>query len=295
MILKDLFGQKEEIEKKSIINEKIPNNTRTKIFFVIMEYGYHIGHFGFSMDQVSDLRDLRYQICKHKGILNINNESLDEKSINKWLFECSVIDFLRTIEIFIYIKMKYETSEDIQIRVNAINEINDIFRIDRIGYEIVNGKIIKYDSEYLNDDVIKQTISLLDSSDFKGPLDEFEKALNHFLKKEYKDTIQEANNSFESTMKSILTKLDIKFDPQRDNASKLLQILYDNDVIYTHTQEFTDNLKKILQGLPTIRNKQSGHGQGLNPIEIYKSYAGLSLHLAGSFIVFLINRYDELK
>ena len=77
MILKDLFGQKEEIEKKSIINEKIPNNTRTKIFFVIMEYGYHIGHFGFSMDQVSDLRDLRYQICKHKGILNINNESLD--------------------------------------------------------------------------------------------------------------------------------------------------------------------------------------------------------------------------
>ena len=295
MILKDLFGQKEEIEKKSIINEKIPNSTRTKIFFLIIEYGYHIGHFGLSIDHVSDLRDLRYQICKHKGIPNINNESSNEKSINKWLFECSVIDFLRTIEIFIYIKKKYETSEDIQIRENAINEINDIFRIDRIGYEIVNGKIIKYDSEYLNDDVIKQTISLLDSSDFKGPLEEFEKALNHFLKKEYKDTIQEANNSFESTMKSILTKLDIKFDPQRDNASKLLQILYDNDVIYTHTQEFTDNLKKILQGLPTIRNKQSGHGQGLNPIEVYKSYAGLSLHLAGSFIVFLINRYDELK
>ena len=220
---------------------------------------------------------------------------MDEKSINKWLLECSVIDFLRTIEIFIYIKKKYKISDDIKILAKAINEINDIFRIDRIGYEIVNGKIIIYGSEYLNDNVTKQTISLLNSSDFKGPLEEFEKALNHYLKKEYKDTIQEANNSFESTMKSILTKLGLKFDPQVDNASKLLQILYDNDVIYIHTQEFTNNLKKMLQGLPTIRNKQSGHGQGLDSIEIYKSYAGLSLHLAGSFIVFLINRYDELK
>ena len=295
MIMKDLFGQKEENEKKSIINEKIPINTRQKISFVIMEYGYHMGPFLLTVDRVSDLNDLRYQICKHKGIPNINGEILDEKSINKWLLECSVIDFLRTIEIFIYIKKKYKISDDIKILAKAINEINDIFRIDRIGYEIVNGKIIIYGSEYLNDNVTKQTISLLNSSDFKGPLEEFEKALNHYLKKEYKDTIQEANNSFESTMKSILTKLGLKFDPQVDNASKLLQILYDNDVIYIHTQEFTNNLKKMLQGLPTIRNKQSGHGQGLDSIEIYKSYAGLSLHLAGSFIVFLINRYDELK
>ena len=295
MILKDLFGQKEEIEKKSIINEKIPINTRQKIFFVIQEYGYEIRGLGFSAQHVSDLNNLRYQICKHKGILNINDEILDNKSINKWLLECSVIDFLRTIEIFIYIKIQYKTNAENKICLIAINEINDIFRIDKIGYEIVNGKIIKYDSEYLKDDVIKQTISLLHSSDFKGPLEEFEKALNHFLKKEYKDTIQEANNSFESTMKSILTKLSINFDPQKDNASKLLQILYDNNVIYIHTQEFTNNLKKMLQGLPTIRNKQSGHGQGLDPIEIYKSYAGLSLHLAGSFIVFLINRYDEIK
>ncbi|MCK5642055.1 MAG: abortive infection family protein [Gammaproteobacteria bacterium] len=294
MIFKDLFGQKEENEKKSIINEKIPINTRQKISFVIMEYGFHAGPFNLG-DRVNDLNSLRYQICKHKGIPNINDEILVEKSINKWLLKCSVIDFLRTIEIFIYIKEKYRTSDDIKIRANVINEINDIFRIDRIGYEIVNGKIIIYGSEYLNDNVTKQTISLLNSSDFKGPLEEFEKALNHYLKKEYKDTIQEANNSFESTMKSILTKLGIKFDPQVDNASKLLQILYDNDVIYIHTQEFTNNLKKMLQGLPTIRNKQSGHGQGLDSIEIYKSYAGLSLHLAGSFIVFLINRYDELK
>ena len=295
MILKDLFGQKEEIEKKTIIDETIPKNIRQKIFFVIQEYGYNIEPFGFGSKHASDLSNLRYQICKHKGINNINDIRSDNKSINEWLLKCSVIDFLRTIELFIYVKLQYKDHTQKQICIKAINEINDVFSIDRIGYEIVKGRIIKYNSEYLKDDAIKQTISLLNSSEFKGPLEEFEKALNHFLKKEYKDTIQEANNSFESTMKSILTKLDIKFDPQRDNANKLLQILYDNDVIYRHTQDFTNNLRQILQGLPTIRNNQSGHGQGLDPIEIHKSYAGLSLHLAGSFIVFLINRYDEIK
>ena len=295
MIFKNLFGQKEDIEKKSIVHEKIPVDTRQKIFFVMQEYGYSIIHTRRGYTKVTDLENLIYQICKSKGIPNINNEILDEKSINKWLLECSVIDLLRTIEIFIYIKVEHRTSDNNQIVNNAINDINDIFRIDKIGYEIVDNKIIKYQSKYLNDDVIKQTISLLDSSDFKGPLEEFEKALNHFLKKEYKDTIQEANNSFESTMKSILTKLKIGFDPQKDTASKLIQKLYEHDVLYAHTEDFTTTLRQILQGLPTIRNKQSGHGQGLDTIKIHKSYAGLSLHLAGSFIVFLINRYDEMK
>lgn len=295
MILKDLFGQKEEIENNTIINEKIPISTRQKIFFVIREYGYKIKVFGLDFKHVSDLNELRYQICKHKGIVNINNDISDDKSINKWLLKCSVIDFLRTIEIFIYIKMEYRTQDENIMCIKAINEINDIFRIDRIGYEIIDYKIIKYGSEYLKDDVIKQTISLLNLNDFKGPLEEFDDALNHFLKKEYKDTIHKANNSFESTMKSILIKLNIDFDPQKDSANQLLKILYDENVIYVHTQDFTNNLRQVLQGLPTIRNNQSGHGQGLDPIKIQKSYAELSLHLAGSFIVFLISRYDEMK
>ena len=93
-------------------------------------------------------------------------------------------------------------------------------------------------------------------------------------------------------MKSILTKLKIPFTAT-DTAKPLLRHLYDNDIIYTHTENFTNHLVEILQGLPTIRNKQSGHGQGLDTKEVNKSYSELALHLAGSFIVFLIERYKE--
>lgn len=69
MILKDLFGQKEEIENKNIIDEEIPINTRQKIFFVIQEYGYKEEMFGLGGRRVSDLNDLRYQICKQKEFI----------------------------------------------------------------------------------------------------------------------------------------------------------------------------------------------------------------------------------
>jgi hypothetical protein len=201
--------------------------------------------------------------------------------------KCSVVDLLQTIELFIRIK-KNETQQEPNERLrNTIDDINDLFKLDKIGYEIVNERIIRKDSEYLHEQVIKQTISLLHTNDFKGPLEEFQKALNHYKLKEYDDTIHKANNAFESTMKSVLTKLNINFN-QDGPADQLLDYLIKNRVIYSYT-------KPLFQGLPIIRNKQGGHGQGLDPKVVNQSYAELSLNLAGSFIVFLVNRYQELK
>ena len=290
MIHKDLFGQKEEIAKKTFLSyNNIPNETRMKVFYVIAENAYHFENEGpFSYPQrEEDLDSLRYQICKHNGISKISNQYNERSAIHEWLMGCSIKDFLQIIEIFIDIRIK-DSSRDWQNRLsNTITEINEIFRDDKIGYEIVSGRFIRKDSEFLQEQVIKQTISLLYTNDFKGPLVEFQKALDHYIRKEYKDTIQEANNSFESTMKSILTKRNINFK-QDANADLLLDYLKGNGVIYSYT-------KPLFQGLPTIRNKQSGHGQGIDPKEVNQSYAELALNLAGSFIVFLINRYQELR
>lgn len=289
MIHKDLFGQKEEIERKQFLSyDNIPTETRQKVFFVISENAYHFENEGPMSypEKVEDFGDLRYQISKHKGVPKICS-GYDKSAINEWILSCPIEDLLRTIEIYIGIRINDRSREWRQRLINTINDINDIFKIDKIGYEIVSGRFIRKDSEFLHEQVIETTITLLYTNEFNGPLEEFQKALDHYMRKEYKDTIQEANKSFESTMKSVLTKRSISFN-QDANADLLLDYLKGNEVIYPYT-------KPLFLGLPTIRNKQSGHGQGVDPKEITQSYAELALNLAGTFIVFLINRYQELK
>jgi len=297
VIFKKLFGQKEEIGKKDFFSyDEIPIETRQKVSFIFHENGYYVRYdrIGIHQEPKRDLNKLRYELCKHKGIANINNEVLDENAIDKWLKNCSVVDFLRTIEIFLWIRLNDSTVDNFERLANSIKEINEVFDIDKIGYEIVGNQIIRRDSKYLHGVVIKRTISLLYSNNFKGPLEEFEKALEFYLKKDYGSAIGEANKAYESTMKAILTKLNIAYS-ESDTASKLLKQLYDNNVIYSQTESFTNNLNEVLKGLPAIRNKQSGHSQGLDPKKVHKSYAEFALHLCGSFIVFLIQRYEEIK
>lgn len=290
MIQKDLFGQEEEIERKQFLSyDDIPIETRNKVFYVISENAYRFENEGpLSYPQrIEDFEYLRFQIRKHKGVTNISNIYDDERAINEWMIGCPKEDFLRTIELFIDLRSQDRSTDWKQRLINTINDINEIFKIDKIGYEIVNERFIQKDSEFLHEQVIKTTINLLYTNDFKGPLEEFQKALDHYMRREYKDTIQEANKSFESTIKSVLIKRNISFN-QSGPADLLLDYLKENGVIYPYT-------KPLFQGLPMIRNKQSGHGQGIDHKEVYQSYAELALNLAGTFIVFLINRYQELE
>jgi hypothetical protein len=289
VIHKDLFGQKEEVEKKTFLSyDDISTKTRQKVIHAFSENVFYWPGGLTGYPYTDDYHKIMYEICKYKGIPCTSFFSDDKKdAINELLLKSSIEDFLRTIELFIYVR-KIDKSPGSQNRLDkTIRDINDIFRIDKIGYEIVNERIIRKDSELLQEQVIKQTISLLYANDFKGPLEEFQEALNHYMLNEYEDTIHKANKAFESTMKSVLTKIKFDFN-QKDTASKLIQKLCDNGIIYPYMQS-------LFQGLPTIRNDQGGHGQGLDLKVVNQSYAELSLNLAGSFIIFLVKRYHEQK
>jgi len=292
MIQDDLFGQKEEIERKTFLSyDEISNKTRQTVWYIITENAYHFeNEGGLSYRQkVEDLDRLRYQICKHKGISNISKYSDNRTAIREWLTSCTVKDFLQTIEIFIDIRGNTDRSTDWYPRLfNTITEINKTFKINRIGYEIVKGRFVHIGSEFMHEQVIKPTIDLLDSNDFKGPLEEFQKALDYYLNGDYKNTVQEASNSFESTMKSVLTKLNINFN-QEGNASLLIGYLKNKKIIPSY-------MEPLFQSLHTIRNKYScSHGQGIDPKETEQRYAELSLNLAGTLIIFLITTYQNFE
>lgn len=80
------------------------------------------------------------------------------------------------------------------------------------------------------------------------------------------------------------------------NASVLIREFADSgfldDLPESYRRSFAET---VLNGLPYLRNRLAGHGQGEDIIAVGKPYAQLALHLAGALILFVVEKYLESK
>jgi len=98
--------------------------------------------------------------------------------------------------------------------------------------------------------------------------------------------------AFESTMKTICEKFNWVYD-KTATASKLIDILLKREeLIPSYLQTHFSGLKQVLEaGVPTVRNKTSGHGQGSETKEVPEYLAAYVLHLTASNIVLIVEAY----
>jgi hypothetical protein len=113
---------------------------------------------------------------------------------------------------------------------------------------------------------------------------------------EDKDAINWALKAFESTLKAICTARGWHFDRSRDTASKLLEIVFAQGLIPTYLQTQFTALRSLLEsGIPTVRNKTAGHGQGEVVTEVPQYLTKYALNTAASNIVLLIEAHAAAK
>lgn len=152
---------------------------------------------------------------------------------------------------------------DEEIRVDLINEINHRFMEAALGYEFVDFEIIRVDSRKLHAELLKPTLSILSSKvEFEGANQEIRHAFEKFRNHDNKGAIVEALKAFESTMKAILDKRSWSYK-SGDSASKLISACFENGLLPSYMQNHFSALRSMLEtGVPVVRNKTSGHGQG---------------------------------
>lgn len=178
---------------------------------------------------------------------------------------------------------------------SAIKELNTRFKENSIGYQFENGQLVRIDSQYIHQEAVKPAISLLGNNNFTGAQDEFLKAHEHYRNGMFKESITEALKSFESTMKTICIRLNWEMNTGQ-TASKLIETLVKNEFIPTYIMAHMNGLRSVLEsGLPSLRNRTSGHGQGEIPISLPEHYVSFALHLTASNIVFLVECYSAKK
>jgi hypothetical protein len=109
------------------------------------------------------------------------------------------------------------------------------------------------------------------------------------------EAMSEALKAFESTLKAICHENGWSY-PGNATAKPLIKIVLDNGLVPCYMETHLAGLRTSLEaGLPTVRNKNSGHGQGLQTRQIPEHLAGYALHLAATNIVFLVEAHEALK
>ena len=169
----------------------------------------------------------------------------------------------------------------------CVSEINDRFKEHGKGYEVNEGKVLRIDSELLHTEAVKPAISFLNQAEYAGPRDEFFGAYEHYRHGDFKEALNDALKAFESTIKVILELREWEYD-RTSPAKKLLGVLLANNFLPSYHQNHLNALSTLLESsVPTIRNKEGGHGQGSEVTEVEPEIAAYVLHMTASAIVML--------
>jgi hypothetical protein len=241
-------------------------------------------------------------ICREYGRFQLLDQrsSYDEQIFNFFFSTQDTERALDVIELSFRVidswvrQNHYDFIEVKQSPDEAIAELNERFNEHGIGFQYESGDLIRMDSKLIHSEVVKPTLLLLHEKMYAGANDEFLRAHEHYRHKRYKECLNECLKAFESMMKAICKKRRWPYS-ETDTAKTLLDICFKNGLVAPFWQSHFTSLRATLEsGIPTVRNKTSGHGQGAEPTIVPASVASYVLHLTATTLLFLAQAESDL-
>jgi hypothetical protein len=286
---KRLRGQTPDV----FVYDQIPEALRVQIVHI---WRNAIGRTNFSGSSARKVYQfLHTALCEEYGLFVLADGNYpEERLVNFILGEDRIEAALDVIELSFQAidRLTRETNYSYHAGTSlsadrAIEELNTRFLEHGIGFQFISGELIRKDSEFLHKEVIVPALALLQDKRYKGAEDEFLKAHEHFRHGRTKECIAECLKTLESTLKTICQIRRWKFNPT-DTAKTLLDVCFENELVPAYLQSHYTALKSTLEsGVPTVRNKVGGHGQGPEVVQVPPHYAAYMLHVTGSAIRFL--------
>ena len=287
------------------VYEEIPQQLKVQIIHILKDtYGDDTGYN--SNWSSNAFQFIHKALCKEYGVFTLKEYAQsDKEAVLDYFLNCNeyekCLDIIeisfRLIENYVsenYQSFKHNTSSS-QEPEDAIKELNQRFKETGIGYDFSSGELIRIDSQIMHSEAVKPTLELLRGNKiYRGSNDEFLKAHEHYRHKRYKECLVECLKSFESLMKAICLKNSWEFK-DNDNAKKLISICLSNELIPKYLQNQFSSLRILFEsGVPTLRNKEGGHGQGTEISNVPEHIASYTLHLTASNLLFLMECHEQL-
>lgn len=273
--------------------DNLPNAFRVQVVHIIRDAlgvdNYQSRHASKTYEFIHDT------LCREYGLFELtkNSNSPDLSVFNFFLTEASVERALDVIELSFkiidkYVRNEYPYEDGAKTAPDdALAELNGRFREHGIGFQFESSELIRVDSEFIHSEAVKPTLAILRDSKFNGANEEFLKAHEHYRHGRYKECLVDALKSFESTLKTICTKRGWKIQPT-DTAKVLINTCLSEGLLPSFLESQMGTVRSLLEsGVPTVRNKLGGHGQGTESIAVPEYFARYVLNLTASSILLM--------
>jgi len=301
MAIFELFSKRQKKMRGEVpdvyVYESIPNGLRVQIIHIIRDT---IGQDKYENRAGSSYELIHKALCKEYGVFSLKKNAPDDNAIYDYFLnsddyeQClDIIELCfrvieRHVAVNYYNYQQYTTSS--QDPSDAIEELNCRFQESGIGYQFQSGELIRVDSEFIHSETVKPVLKLLGTNkEYIGSNDEFLSAHEHYRHKRFKECLNECLKSFESLMKAIHDKHSWPYN-KNDTAKKLINSCLTNNLVPEYLQNQFSSVRILLEsGIPTVRNKEGGHGQGSEISSVPEHLASYTLHLTATNLLFLAN------
>jgi hypothetical protein len=302
MAIYDLFSKRQRRARGEAADilayDELPSNLRVQIIHIWRSaIGWSSGDMPGTPTERTVYSSIRNALCREYGVFQLaetrKNDAQDE--LEKFFLETDDLDklldlveltfqtintYVRTNEYRTWTRVGMEAEE-------AINELNVRFRENGVGYQFESDQLIRTDSTFLHSESVKPALGLLSTKGFEGANAEFLKAHEHFRHGNFKESLAECLKTLESVLKIICKKKGWAYK-DTDTSKRLIEIAFLNKLVPDYLQSQFSSLRSLIEsGVPTVRNRAGGHGQGAVPVAVPEHLAAYILHSTAALVVFL--------
>ena len=306
MVIKDLFSKRDrKAEPAPLIRDAIPQEFRVQVLHI---WARALGTSELrTLNTVPDYwKGLHDNLAEEHGLMQLG-EYHDTPRVACQRYLLGVKDAEKALDL---IQLSFRIVERVIPQISyhmkpslgifqdapaAIADLNHRFDEHNLAYQYSGGHIFRRDSAFLHSEVAEPALRLLHAENFEGPEEEFRSAHNHFRHGRMKEATTEALKAFESTMKAICAARGWGHKPTA-TAKDLIAIMLKNKLIPEYLDSELGALRSLLESaLPTVRNRDGGHGQGAERKPMPQHLGAFALHSAATNIVLLMQAHGALK
>lgn len=307
MAIVDLFSKRQKRLRGEMPDvyqyENLNHNFRVQIIHIITDT---IGNSWEGRTAEESYESVRRLLCREYGVFSLAGLNNPDDDLKSFFLNCKeyekCLDYIELFFKFInnHVKkyqLEFDTIKSVRLKADkAISELNTRFKEHCIGYQFESNELIRIDSQYVHSEVVKPVLNLLSvRKEYQGANAEFLEAHEHYRHKNYKECLVSCLKSFESLMKAICD-LNTWTYGSTDTANKLIQTIWNKGLIPSYLQTQFNSIRSVLEsGIPTVRNKNGGHGQGTQVTNVPEHLASYCLHLTAANLLFLMNCQEDLE